>query len=89
MLPELSGKISMEPVHAIPSNNLFAVVLTLKLPSTTAFHLINSCSWQGGSQLNICLPNVGILTDYWILSQNLSIDLRSVLCKNRNAIDLG
>ena len=53
MLPEVSGKISMEAVHAIPSNNIFAAVLTLKLPSTTAFHLINSCSQQGASQLNI------------------------------------
>ena len=25
MLPEVSGKISMESVHAIPSSNLFAV----------------------------------------------------------------
>ena len=78
MLPEVSGETSMESVHVIPSNNLFAVVLTLQLPSTTDFHLTNSCSWQGASELNILVPKVDILTDYWFQSQKLSIDLRCV-----------
>ena len=83
MLPEVSGKISLESVNAIPSNNLFAISLILKLSSSTDFHLINSYSWQGSSQLTIGLPKVDTFDRLFVLESEMFNRYQIVLCKNR------
>ena len=88
MLPEVSGKISMESVHAIPSNILFSFVFTLKFPSITDLLLITSCSMAWSILVLYWITQGRHFESLLVLGQKLSIDIRCVLCKDRNAINM-
>ena len=82
------GKYQWNPVYAIPSNILFSVVLTLKLPSTTDWHLISSCFMARSIPVVYWITQSRCFDRIFVLGQKLSIDIRYVLFKDRNVIDM-
>ena len=78
----------MESDNAIPSNILFSAVLTLQLPSITDLPLILSCCMARSIQVVYCNTHGRHFDRILVLGQKLSIDIRYLLCKDRNAINM-